>query len=88
MDDKTLQRIDGVIKHINAVQEHLNGVSFETFKNSRLLIDATSFSIAQVGERMVKLEELLKDKYHDLPWKEARRMRNIIVHEYDNADPK
>ena len=88
MDEKNLQRLDGIIKHINIVQSRLNGVSFDQFKESSLLIDAISFSIAQIGERMVKLEELLKDKYPDLPWTQARRMRNIIVHDYDHSDPK
>ena len=88
MDDKALQRIDGVIRHINNVQKRLEGITFESFKSSQLLVDATSFSIAQIGERLVKLEELLKDKYPDLPWKSARNMRNIIVHDYDHADPK
>ena len=88
MDDKSLQRIDGIIKHINTVQKRMNGVSFIDFQSNTMMIDAASFSIAQIGERMVKLEQLLKDKYPDVPWTEARRMRNIIVHDYDHADPK
>lgn len=87
MDEKNLQRIDGIIKHINTVQKRLNGVSFSQFQESELMIDAVSFSIAQIGERMVKLEELLKDKYPYFPWVQARRMRNIIVHDYDHSDP-
>lgn len=87
MDDKAIQRIDGVLKHIDKIQKELNGVSFDEFNKSTLLVDAISFSVAQIGERMVKLEELLKGKYPDLPWVQARRMRNIIVHDYDNSDP-
>ena len=88
MDSKTLQRIDGVLKHIKIVEENLNGVSFEKFQESTLLPDAVSFSLIQIGERLIKLEELLSDKYPDVPWKSARRMRNLIVHDYDNSDPK
>ena len=87
MDDKVIQRIDGVLKHIDKIKKELNGVSFEEFSKSTLLVDAMSFSIAQIGERMIKLEELLRDKYPNLPWVQARRMRNIIVHDYDNSDP-
>ena len=87
MDSKNLQRIDGILKHINQVQQYLKYVSYDEFAKSRLLIDATSFSIAQIGERMSKLEELLSFKYPDLPWKDARKMRNIIVHDYDSSNP-
>lgn len=86
MAEKIIQRIDGVLKHINRVQKTMNNVSFEQFSKSDVLPEAISFNIVQIGERMNKLEELLADRYPDLPWKEARKMRNVIVHDYDNVD--
>ena len=86
MAKKLVQRIDGILKHIDAIQSEMNGVSFEEFKLQHLLPEAVSFNLAQIGERMSKLEEILKDNYPLLPWKEARRMRNIIIHDYDNAN--
>lgn len=88
MANKVIQRIDGVLKHINVVQKEINGVSFDDFKKQTILPDAISFNLAQIGERMNKLEEILMDKYPSLPWKQARKMRNIIVHDYDNTDYK
>ena len=52
------------------------------------MVNSVSFSISQIGERMIKLEELLSYKYPELPWEKARRMRNIIVHDYDNSNPE
>ena len=88
MDNKVVQRIDGVLKSINKVIEEMNGVSFDDFLTDRMLMDAVSFRLIQIGERMVKLEQLLRDKYPELPWSQARKMRNIIVHDYENANPK
>ena len=88
MDSKVVQRIDGVLESINKVIEEMNGVSFDTFLTDRMLMDAVSFRLIQIGERMVKLEQLLRDKYPELPWSQARKMRNIIVHDYENANPK
>ena len=87
MDDKNIQRIDGILKLIKIIQEDLDGVTFEDFSKSHLMVNSISFSIAQIGEKMVKLEELLSSKYPDMPWKDARKMRNIIVHEYENSNP-
>ena len=75
MASKIVQRIDGILKHIIVVQREMNNISFNDFKKQTLLPDAISFNLAQIGERMNKLEEVLKDKYPDLPWKEARKMR-------------
>lgn len=86
MAKKIIQRIDGVLKHISLVKKEMGSISFEDFKMQTLLPDAISFNLAQIGERMNKLEEILKDSYPNLPWKEARRMRNIIVHDYDRVN--
>ena len=85
MAEKTIQRIDGVLKTIQRVQSELESISIDKFKESNLLQEAISFSISQIGERMNKLEELLGDKYPNIPWKQARKMRNIIIHDYDHV---
>ena len=86
MARKVIQRIEGVLKQIKRIEEELLDVSLDEFEHSLLLQEAVSFSVSQVGERMNKLEELLKDSYPDLPWASARKMRNIIVHDYDHVD--
>ena len=88
MDSKVVQRIDGVLESINEVIEETNSISFDAFLNNRMLMGAVSFGLIQIGERMIKLEQILRDKYPELPWSQARKMRNIIVHDYENANPK
>ena len=87
MDDKIIQRIDGAIKSIDRIRLVINGVSFEQFIKSDTLMDIVSFNIIQLGERMIKIEQLLKDKYPNIPWSKAKTMRNIIVHDYESANP-
>lgn len=88
MDDKTLLRIDSLLKHIDQVLNDTKGMSLEDLANSDLLLRATCFSIAQIGEIMNQLEKALSEKYSNLPWVPARRMRNVIVHDYGGADVK
>ena len=86
MAEKIVQRIDGIIKHIVYIQNEIAGISFDDFMRQHLLPEAICFSISQVGEKMNKLEELVGNKYPDIPWKSARKMRNIIVHNYDGVN--
>lgn len=86
MDNKTILRIDTILKHIDQILNDVNNVTLESLKNSSLLLRATCFSIAQIGEMMNQLETALGEKYYNLPWVPARRMRNIIVHDYGMAD--
>ena len=81
MDEKVLMRIYSILEHINQVLEDTKGVSLEELRKSNLLLRATCFSIAQIGEMMNQLEKALAEKYWNLPWMPARKMRNIIVHD-------
>ena len=86
MDEITLLRIDSLLKHVDQVLNDTNGVTLEELRRSNLLLRATCFSIAQIGETMNQLAKTLGEKYWNLPWSGARKMRNIIVHDYGNAD--
>ena len=61
MGKKIIQRIDGVLKHISTIEKEMNNISFDIFKTRSILADAVSFNLAQVGERMNILEEILNN---------------------------
>ena len=86
MDKVLLFRIDSLLEHIDLVLNDTKGLSVDEIKESNLLLRATCFSIAQIGEMMNQLEKSLAKEFPDLPWTDARRMRNIIVHDYGRAD--
>ena len=86
MDEHILLRIDSLIEQIELVLNDTKGLSFNDFKNSDVLCRASCFSIAQIGEIMNHLSNLLSSKYKEIPWISARRMRNVIVHDYGHVD--
>ena len=87
MDKELLiYRIDSLLEHIDLVFNDTKGLSVSDIENSNLLLRATCFSVAQIGEMMNQLEKELSPKYDRLPWVDARKMRNIIVHDYVGTD--
>ena len=86
--DKLLivQRIDNLLEHIDLILNDTKEISFQDLDKSSLLLRATCFSISQIGEIMNHLEKELSNKYANLPWISARRMRNMIVHDYVGTD--
>ena len=84
--DLLIFRIDSLLEHINLVLNDTAGLTAQEIEESSLLCRATCFSIAQIGEIMNQLEKTLSSKYPNLPWVDARRMRNIIVHDYGGTD--
>lgn len=78
-------RIETILKHINLIQEDINNMSFEEFKESDLLVRATCFSLCQIGEHMNRLEKDFSEKYPNIPWRNAIDMRNLIIHVYSKV---
>ena len=87
MDKKLLiSRIDSLLEHINSILNDTEWLSSSEIGKSNLLLRATCFSVSQIGEMMNQLEKELSPKYGNLPWTGARKMRNIIVHDYAGID--
>ena len=86
MDKLLIYRIDSLLEHIDLVLNDTNGLSVNDLKKSSLLLRATCFSISQIGEMMNQLEKTLGGQYPNLPWSDARSMRNLIIHDYGKAD--
>lgn len=63
MDEKILLRINSLLGHIDDVLRDTSSLSLADFKKSDLLLRATCFSIAQIGEQMTKLETYLGSRY-------------------------
>lgn len=86
MDDKALIRIKSLLKQINLVLSDTKDIDLTEYTIKSQLVRATCFSISQIGEQMIRLQEKIGDKYPDVPWLGARSMRNMIVHDYDKVD--
>ena len=86
MDELIIYRIDTLLDHIDLVLKDTEGLSINELEEKNLLLRATCFSIAQIGEMMVQLHKYLANEYPNLPWDAAKHMRNVIVHDYGHID--
>ena len=86
MDKVLIYRIENLLEHIDLVLNDTKDISFEDLIHNSLLLRATCFSIAQIGEMMIQLEKHMSQKYPNLPWNNARTMRNVIVHDYRGTE--
>lgn len=85
-DDFPLRRI---LEAIEAVADHLKGVSEKDFVFGSTIYDAVLMRMVQIGEIANKeISEEFKDKYPHLPWHQAVGLRNHIAHGYYEIKPK
>ena len=70
---------------------YLNNTTYDEFLKDNKTIDATIRTIEVVGEAATKIKNMPNssdffEKYNSVDWKEAVRMRNRIIHGYEDID--
>ena len=79
-------RISDIIEAIENVLYYSLGMTFEQFVEDRKTIDAVIRNFIIIGEAASHLPEDFTEMHPDLPWREMRDIRNIVVHEYFGVD--
>jgi len=79
-------RISDIIEAIQLIFEYVEGMTFDQFTEDRKTIDAVVRNFIVIDEAASHLsDDFIKD-HPELPWREMRDMRNIVVHEYFGVD--
>lgn len=68
------------------IAEYIDGFNFEHFKWDYKTVDAVIRNFEIIGEASKNLDEKIKEKYHNVPWKEMYYLRNKVSHEYFGID--
>lgn len=75
-------RVRDILGAIEAIQNYTAGMTFEDFVEDRKTVDAVIRNFVIIGEAANHVPEDVSGKYSDIPWRDMRDMRNIVVHEY------
>ena len=86
-----LQRLFHIVKWCRKLQAIFDDVqTYDKFidKKNYRYVDLSAFYIGQIGELARALSTAMKNELADVPWKQINAMRNILVHNYYDADSK
>jgi uncharacterized protein with HEPN domain len=62
--------------------DYTAGMTYETFRDNQLVIDAVVRNLEVIGEAARHIPEQIQKQFPDVPWVEMKGMRNILIHEY------
>ena len=77
-----------MIEYIDKATKYTKGYTFEEFCNDEKTIDATVFSISQIGELVKNIAKETMQKYSFIEWNMIKGLRNRIVHDYEGISLK
>lgn len=84
--NKNIFRLQHVIDCIEKIEIITKDLSYESYLDDWIKQDAIFRNIEIIGEAIANVEEELKIKYPDVPWVQAKGMRNFLTHEYFKVD--
>ena len=70
------------------IQQHLGGMTREQFLADQRTQDAVVRRFEIIGEAARHLSPVTLKALPDIPWNLMVGMRNLLIHDYDDVDPK
>jgi len=80
--------LDDILEAIRRIKEYTANMSFESFAENRLVIDAVIRNLEIIGESCRALSKEIRTKYPEVEWRKIVGLRNILIHQYFGVDLK
>lgn len=71
-----------MLEAIQKTEQYLSGVTYETFCEDSMILDAVMKELEIIGEACSKLSKGFRTKHREIPYRDAIDMRNFLIHEY------
>jgi uncharacterized protein with HEPN domain len=75
-------RVQDIIQRIDSVTESVSNLDFEDVQNNEILAKSILFDLLVIGEASANIDEAIRLKYPEIPWRAIISMRNRVVHQY------
>jgi uncharacterized protein with HEPN domain len=71
-----------IVGACDSIAQFISGMNEEQFLADELVRSAVLQKLTIIGEAASNIAEAVRDRYRDVPWREVRGLRNILVHYY------
>ena len=76
-----------ILEAIKKIQTYTHSLNKEQFLTDYLVQDAVIRNLEIIGEAASKIKELNSELYSQLKLNQAKGMRNVLIHDYNQIDP-
>ncbi len=78
--------LDDILDAIEKIDRYISDLTLEDFINDDKTADAVIRNFEVIGEASRNIPDGIKKNHINIPWREMREMRNILIHEYFGVD--
>jgi uncharacterized protein with HEPN domain len=83
-----LDHLEDMLEFATKAREFLGEMSWEEFAADDKTLFANIRALEVIGEAARRIPADTQKQYSSIPWQRIIGMRNILAHNYDNADPR
>jgi len=80
--------LEDIIFSIRKIEKYTQDKDFDEFSNTEIIFDAVIRNIEIIGESSNQIPIKIREKYSQIQWREIIDLRNILIHNYFQADAK
>lgn len=85
-NSRDLASLLDISQAIQKVQKYKQDMDKAAFLNDDKTQSAIIFQLLIIGEAVKRISTELRSQYPDIPWSLIARMRDNLIHRYDNID--
>jgi uncharacterized protein with HEPN domain len=75
-----------IVEAVGKITARLADVTAERWASDDVLRDSVAYQMQIIGEAAASMSEETRDAIEQVPWRQVRGLRNIIVHRYFSID--
>ena len=77
-----LDLLEDILICMDKIHKYIDGITYDGFENDSKTQDAIIRNIEVIGEAAKQLSDDIRQKYHNVPWKEIAGTRDRLIHGY------
>lgn len=81
-----LDRVEDMLQQVALLRDHTTGVTRDEFLRDAVLQGDVLHRITILGEAAGAIPVEVRDRCPEIPWRDIRNMRNVVVHVYFGID--
>jgi uncharacterized protein with HEPN domain len=76
-------RVQDILDAIDRIQFSTAAMSFEDFRRiEEIVLQGILYNLIIIGEASVNVNDVIKSRYPQIPWRLMGDLRNVMAHEY------
>ncbi|ARN78552.1 hypothetical protein BST97_11450 [Nonlabens spongiae] len=83
---KDLHKLESAVASIKKIKKYTAGLNYEEFSNQDVIIDAVLMHFGNLGEKLGGISPEFKNKHDEIPYRDAKDMRNYVAHQYEGVN--